>query len=120
MHASPHKPKPWYYVTSKSGVELNFKSFEARICFVGYTHKPIIFEQTPDGEVKDYVSDTWNLKKENRYINNVGNFGQPRDVNLDAAFIVYDSKVRTLGVHRFGNGLSFTLHKIRENDLPLD
>ena len=63
MHASPHKPKSWHYVTSKSGVELNFKSFEARICFVEHTHKPVILEQTPDGEVKDYVSDTRNLKK---------------------------------------------------------
>ena len=63
MHASPHKPKSWHYVTSKSGVELNFKSFEARICFVEHTHKPVILEQTPDGEVKDYVSDTWNIKK---------------------------------------------------------
>jgi hypothetical protein len=63
VHASPHKPKPWHYVTLKSGVELNCKSFEEHICFVEYTHKPVILEQTPDGEVKDYVSDTRNLKK---------------------------------------------------------
>ena len=50
-------------MTLKSGVELNCKSFEEHICFVGYTHKPVILEQTPDGEVKDYVSDTRNLKK---------------------------------------------------------
>ena len=102
MHASPHKPKSWHYVTSKSGVELNFKSFEARICFLAHTHKLFILEQTPDGEVKDYVWDTWNINKENRYINNVGRLGQPRDVNTDAAFIVYDSEERAVGVHRFG------------------
>ena len=89
-------------MTSKSGVEFYFKSFEAFICFVEHTHKPIIFEQTPDGEVKDYVWDTWNINKENRYINNVGRLGQPRDVNTDAAFIVYDSEERAVGVHRFG------------------
>jgi hypothetical protein len=50
-------------VTLKSGVELNCKSFEEHICFVEYKHKPVILEQTPDGEVKDYVSDTRNLKK---------------------------------------------------------
>jgi hypothetical protein len=63
VHASPHKPKFWHYVTLKSGVELNCKSFEAHICFVEYTHKPVILEQTPDGEVKDNVSNTWNIKK---------------------------------------------------------
>ena len=120
MHASPHKPKFWHYVTLKSGVELNCKSFEAHICFVEYTHKPVILEQTPDGEVKDYVSDTWNIKKENRYINNVGSLGQPQDVNPDAAFIVYDSEERAVGVHRFGYYLISTQHKIRENGLPLD
>jgi hypothetical protein len=119
VHASPHKPKSWHYVTLKSGVELNCKSFEAHICFVEYTHKPIILEQTPGGEVKDYVLDTRNIKKK-RYINNVGSLGQPRDVNPDAAFMVYDSEVRTMGVHRFGNILSPTQHKTRENGLPLD
>jgi hypothetical protein len=120
VHTSPHKPKPCYYVTSKSGVEHNFKSFEARICFVEYTHKSVIFKQTPDGEVKDYVSDTWNIKKENRYINNFGCLGQPQDVNPDASFIVYDFEEKTLGVHCFEYDLSSTQHKIRENSLHLD
>jgi hypothetical protein len=107
-------------VTSKSGVEFNFKSFEACICFVEHTHKPVILEQTPDGEVKGYVSDTSNIKKENRYLNNFGSLGQPRDVNSDAAFIVYDSEERTVGVYRFGYDLSSTQHKIHEKGLPLD
>ena len=120
VHASPHKPKAWQYVTSKSGGELHFKSFDAGICFVGHTHKPVILEQTPDGEVKDYVSDMWNIKPENRYIINVGSLGQPRDGNPDAAFMVYDSEERTVGIHRFEYDLSSTQHKIRENSLPSD
>ncbi|MGY8761146.1 MAG: metallophosphoesterase family protein, partial [Nitrospinaceae bacterium] len=59
-------------------------------------------------------------KKENRYINNAGSLGQPRDVNPDAAFIVYDSEERTVGVHRFEYDLSSTQDKIHENGLPLD
>ena len=70
--------------------------------------------------MKDYVSDTWNIKKENRYINNFGSLGQPQDVNPDAAFIVYDSEERTVGVHRFKYDLSSTQHRIRENSLALD
>ena len=56
----------------------------------------------------------------NRYINNVGSLGQPRDVNSDASFIVYDSEERTVGVHRFKYDLSSTQHRIRENSLALD
>ena len=46
------RPKVLHYVALKSGGELNFKSFEARICFFGHTHKPVILEQTLGGEVK--------------------------------------------------------------------
>jgi diadenosine tetraphosphatase ApaH/serine/threonine PP2A family protein phosphatase len=120
VHASPYEPKAWHYVTSKSGGERNFKSFDTPICFVGHSHKPVILEQTPDGEVKDYVSDTWNIKLENRYIFNVGSLGQPRDGNPDAAFIAYDSEERIVQIHRFEYDLNSAQDKIRENGLPSD
>jgi predicted phosphodiesterase len=120
VHASPYEPKAWHYVISKYGGERNFKSFEASICFVGHSHKPVILEQTPNGEVKDYVSDIWNIEPENRYIINAGSLGQPRDGNPDAAYMVYDSEERTVGIHRFEYDLSFTQDKIRENGLPSD
>ena len=120
VHASPHNPKAWHYVTTKSDGEQLFNSFEASICFVGHSHKPIILEQTPDGEVKNHVSDTWNIKPENRYIFNVGSLGQPRDKNPDPAFMVYDSEARIVEIHRFEYDLSSTQKKIRDNGLPSD
>jgi len=119
VHASPHEPKAWHYLDSTSGGE-QFNSFDAPICFVGHSHKPVILEQTPDGEVKDYVSDIWNIKLENRYIFNVGSLGQPRDGNPDSAFIVYDSEERTVQIHRFEYDLNSAQDKIRENSLPSD
>jgi diadenosine tetraphosphatase ApaH/serine/threonine PP2A family protein phosphatase len=86
--------------------------------FCGHTHNSVILEQTPDGEVKDYVSDTWNTKHANRYIINVEKLGQLRDGNLDAIFMVYDSEERSVKGHRFEYDLSSTQHKIRDNGLP--
>ena len=70
--------------------------------------------------MRDYVSGIWSIKQENRYIINAGSLGQPRDGNPDAAYMVYDSEERTVGIHRFEYDLSFTQDKIRENGLPSD
>lgn len=120
VHASPNNPKAWHYVTSKSDGERLFQSFDAPICFVGHSHKPVFLEQTPNGDVKSYVSDNWKIKPENRYIFNVGSLGQPRDGNPDPAFMVYDSENRTVKIHRFQYDLNSAQNKIRENGLPSD
>ncbi len=118
VHASPYEPEAWHYVTSKAGGKRYFKSFEAPLCFVGHSHKPIILEQTADGEVNDYVSDIWDIEPENRYIFNDGSFGQPRDGNPDPAFMIYDSEEKTVEVRRFEYDLNLAQDKIRDNGLP--
>lgn len=120
VHASPYKPKAWHYVTSKSGAERNFESFKASICFVGHSHKPIILEQTADGEVNEYISDVWDIDPENRYIFNDGSLGQPRDRNPEPAFMIYDSEENTVKITRFEYDLNSAQNKIRASGLPLD
>ncbi len=118
VHASPYEPEAWHYVTSKAGAKRHFKNFEAPLCFVGHSHKPIILEQTMDGEVNDYVSDTWDIESDNRYIFNDGSLGQPRDGNPDPAFMVYDSDRKMVEVCRFEYDLNLAQGKIRDNGLP--
>jgi predicted phosphodiesterase len=118
VHASPYNPKSWHYVTSKSDGERLFNSFATPICVVGHSHIPVILEQVTNGEVRNYVSDIWNIKPENRYIFNVGSLGQPRDRNPNSAFMVYDSEERTVEVHRYEYDINSTQKKIRENGLP--
>lgn len=118
VHASPYDPESWHYVTSKTGAMRHFESFEAPLCFVGHSHKPVILEQTADGEVNDYVSDIWDIKPQNRYIFNDGSLGQPRDGNPDPAFMIYDSEEKTVQVRRFEYDLASAQGKIRDNGLP--
>ena len=119
VHASPYMPEAWHYVTSKAGGKRNFKNFETSICFVGHSHNPIILEQTADGEVNDFVSDTWSIEPENRYIFNDGSLGQPRDGNPNPAFISYDSEEKMVKIHRFEYDLKSTQDKIRDSGLPM-
>jgi len=119
VHASPFEPDAWHYVTSKTGAKRYFRSFEAPICFVGHSHKPVILEQTADGEVNDYVAEFWDIEPETRYIFNDGSLGQPRDGNPDPSFMIYDSEEKTVKVRRFEYDLNSAQDKIRENGLPI-
>jgi predicted phosphodiesterase len=118
VHASPYKPEAWHYVTSKAGGKCNFENFETSTCFVGHSHKPIILEQKPDGQVSDYVSDVWKIEPQNRYIFNDGSLGQPRDGNTNPAFILYDSEKKIVKTHRFAYDLKPAQNKILNSGLP--
>jgi diadenosine tetraphosphatase ApaH/serine/threonine PP2A family protein phosphatase len=86
---------------------------------VGHSHRPVILEQTADGEVNDYVSEFWDIEPGNRYIFNDGSLGQPRDGNPDPSFMIYDSEGKTVKVCRFEYDLNSAQDKIRENGLPV-
>jgi diadenosine tetraphosphatase ApaH/serine/threonine PP2A family protein phosphatase len=118
VHASPFEPKAWHYVTSKTGAERHFKNFQVPICFVGHSHKPILLEQKPNGEVSDHDAVSLEIKPENRYIFNDGSLGQPRDGNPDPSFMTYDTKDKTVKIHRFQYDLKPTQQKILDKGLP--
>ena len=119
VHASPFEPEAWHYVTSKIGAKRYFRNFEAPICFVGHSHKPVILEQTADGEVNDYVSDIWDIEPGKRYIFNDGSLGQPRDGNPDPSFMIFDSEENTVKISRFEYDLNSAQNRIRDNGLPV-
>jgi predicted phosphodiesterase len=118
VHASPYQPARWHYIASKKDAEKHFWSFDAPVCFVGHSHKPIILEQKPEGEINDYVADLWDIEPENRYIFNDGSLGQPRDGNPKPMYILYDSDERTVEFKRFDYDFSQTQNKIIDNGLP--
>jgi diadenosine tetraphosphatase ApaH/serine/threonine PP2A family protein phosphatase len=118
VHASPYQPARWHYIVSKKGAEKHFWSFDLPVCFVGHSHKPIILEQKPEGEINDYIADIWDIEPENRYIFNDGSLGQPRDGNTKPMYILYDSDERTVEFKRFDYDFTQTQNKIIENGLP--
>jgi diadenosine tetraphosphatase ApaH/serine/threonine PP2A family protein phosphatase len=118
VHASPYQPERWHYIFSKKDAGKHFCSFDAPVCFVGHSHKPIILEQKSDGEINDYVADLWNIEPENRYIFNDGSLGQPRDGKTRPMYILYDSDERTVEFKRFDYDFTQTQNKIIDNGLP--
>src|ERR1019366_7814478 len=78
VHASPHSPADWYYITDLEDAADSFNFFRERIC-VTYTY------QTRPGE---------------RLLVNDGSVGQPRDRNPQASFTVCDSETGFVEVLR--------------------
>lgn len=82
VHAGPLDPEQWQYVLSLQVAKLQFPAFATQICFIGHTHVPAVCGE----DLKTFV-----LKKEKRFLINVGSVGQPRDGNPQLSFGLLDT-----------------------------
>jgi len=108
-HSSPYEPKEWHYIISLSEAQFNFNHFSQPICFVGHSHVPVIFSE--DFWTKEIV-------KGKRYVVNVGSVGQPRDLNPQLSFGIFDSELWTYENIRSEYDVNTASDKIRAAGLP--
>ena len=88
VHASPLKPELYYYVRDEEAAESNFSAFSEKVCFIGHSHKPLIFEKSD--EKINFVNKE-DLDPACKYVINVGSVGQPRDENPKLSFGLFDT-----------------------------
>lgn len=92
-------------------VKLALRGMDRRICLIGHTHVPVVFEAPPAAAVPELAPDdvvmyqledgaAIELDALNRYICNPGSVGQPRDYDPRASFAVLDVEAATFTVHR--------------------
>lgn len=82
VHSSPYNPERWEYVLSLDVAERQFDQFSTPICFIGHTHFPMVCGEDLE---------TFDFKKGQRFLINVGSVGQPRDHNPQLSFGVLDT-----------------------------
>jgi diadenosine tetraphosphatase ApaH/serine/threonine PP2A family protein phosphatase len=83
VHASPLDPEEWNYVLDLGEVRRALGAFSEAVCFIGHSHVPGVFS-AQGLEVA--------VKREERYIINVGSVGQPRDGDSRLSFGMFDSE----------------------------
>jgi predicted phosphodiesterase len=89
VHGSPAEPPYYEYVLTPAAAMMNFKFFEEKICFIGHSHRPVIFQK--DGtDIKIVQPD--DVTDDKRYIINVGSVGQPRDGDSRLSFGFLDTE----------------------------
>ncbi len=82
VHSSPCIPREWKYIFVEETAINAFNCFTESFCFIGHTHIPAVFSTNGRTRV---------IKKEDRFIINVGSIGQPRDRNINLSFGLFDT-----------------------------
>jgi diadenosine tetraphosphatase ApaH/serine/threonine PP2A family protein phosphatase len=94
---------------------------EIRCCFIGHTHLPMVWQQTPDGRVSPLKmsSPTIELTPMCRYIVNPGSVGQPRYGEPAPSYVLLDDEALTVTFRFVTYDVNTTQEKIYDAGLPL-
>jgi predicted phosphodiesterase len=118
LHGSPRDPLNEYLFLPEK-FEENMPLFSSKVCFVGHTHQPMLFEWAKPGKFSfDQSGEIYNLEPDCRYIINVGSVGQPRDNNPMACICFFDSKHNTVSMKRVVYDVPTTQDKMVKAGLP--
>ena len=111
VHSSLHEPHTWPYLVVGSmpgqsqwqDVRQSFAAMTGRICFLGHSHRPAVFLESPSGEI-DVVDpfETWMDLSKERAVVDVGSISDPRDGSGYGHAFVYDtsqSRLKMLRLH---------------------
>lgn len=94
VHGSPRRPINEYIFpddvySAPHKVQGLFDRF-ANLCFVGHTHVPGVFLDTPDFYAPDELEEVYEVHSSRKAMINVGSVGQPRDRDPRAAYVLLE------------------------------
>ena len=94
VHGSPRRPVNEYIFpddvySNPSRVKGAFERFET-VCFVGHTHVPGVFFDTPDFYTPDELEGALEIDSAKKVLINVGSVGQPRDRDPRAGYVLVE------------------------------
>lgn len=121
LHADASEPASWRYVADGEAASRSLAATEARLTFVGHTHKPRIFHLPSGGEVERLrvpAGQATPLSAPGKWLAVQGAVGQPRDENPAAFYALYDEKRYTLTWVRVAFDVEAAAAKIRAAGLP--
>ncbi len=92
VHGSPRRPVNEYIfpddIYNNSGkLRGAFERF-GHLCFVGHTHVPGVFVETPDFYSPDELEEVYEIQPGRKALINVGSVGQPRDRDTRASYVL--------------------------------
>ena len=117
VHSTMDKPERFGYVFDIQQAETNFSNQITPVCFHGHTHCPMIYERQFTG-VTMIEPQPFTVTAGRKYFINVGSVGQPRDGDPRAAYVIYDSRAKTLDFRRLEYDIEAAQRRIRAAGLP--
>lgn len=91
VHAETVAPDDFGYVEEIDDVRACFAATDKRFIFLGHTHRPRIFVQSPDGNIVEQPDKQYTAGPDERCLVNVGSVGDPGDGTTLASYGLFDS-----------------------------
>jgi predicted phosphodiesterase len=116
VHASPRSLPGYSYILTPESAKQNFEVFSEKVCFIGHSHRPAIFEEYGSNV---FETDSVNIDRKLRYIVNVGSVGQPRDGDPRLSFGFFDTESFKYKNYRVSYPVEKASKKILLENLPV-
>lgn len=118
-HGSPLAPV-WEYLVSEQVAAENFKALTTRLCLVGHSHIPVIFEYKDDNSAAKILFEENKIfdVSDGRFFFNPGSVGQPRNMDPRASYAIFDSNSMTIQRFCVDYDIEGTQHRMEEVGLP--
>ncbi|MGK7345298.1 MAG: metallophosphoesterase family protein [Candidatus Nitrospinota bacterium M3_3B_026] len=117
-HSTPCLPEEWRYIMSQTEAMENYPCIQGDTCFIGHSHQPIVIEYETQTSVRVHRDSYKILDHDRKYIVNVGSVGQPRDGDVRACWVAYDSEVGSVEFRRVPYDVAAVQEKMRRIGLP--
>jgi diadenosine tetraphosphatase ApaH/serine/threonine PP2A family protein phosphatase len=120
VHASCREPQAWDYVYGSMQAAQCLAAARTPVVFIGHTHLPRIFYETPGGNVKElepHAGEPVPLSPRARYVISAGSVGQPRDGNAAACYVLHDEARDEVTFFRLAYDYAQTARKILDAGL---
>ena len=119
VHGSLDDPGKWWYVMTPGDATLHFRAQTLPICFCGHTHDPMVWNWTGAGKLTiRHGEGRIALPEGGKILINAGSVGQPRDLNPDACYALFNPRARWVEFRRISYNISKTKRKIVAARLP--
>lgn len=119
-HSFLDKKRPFKYVIDSESAIENLSFTKKDVIFCGHTHMPCAY--IVEGNQVEHVSAkegaSIQLKKNLKYVINVGSIGQSRDNNPDLSFALFDTDSKTVRIIRLPYPIAKTQEKMKKLHFP--
>lgn len=118
VHGSLRDPV-WEYLVDQQAALATFGLLETGRCLVAHSHIPFVCRESEDGPQFERLPEgVATPLGQGRTIVNPGSVGQPRDGDPRAAYILLDTGLATVTLHRISYDIPTTQEKMARADLP--
>ncbi len=117
-HAEFSAPAVFNYIFDDSAALTSFNAAAEQLLFTGHSHVPGLFVLGASGVPHWLEPLDFGLEEGKRYLVNVGSVGQPRDNDVRASYVIFDTEENSLFFRKVPFDIDAYLEELLKAGLP--